>query len=923
MSQGGIVDVEGANPQIPTNFVTDSGTAIPIANTIEILATTTDASGTPIETTASGNTITIDVQIASAADSSSLDNAGLASFDTNAFNVDENGFVTFTGGGGTSDEGVSLFVVDSQGNAGYTTIQAAIDAAALVATSTTPQTVWIWPGTYDEGGTLTLAPFVNLASAAGSVYITASCTLTSSGTADQFLCTSIAFNTTTGTAFTVDQTNSSGICTIVFDLCTFNPLAGGCISATSANTNQSTLYQNNCISNSLSGYNIYESNGYNITLTSCNNFNSGFVNSIINNDAQLTITACIFADSFDITNSCFGLIQGCNISPLGSGAAFNLDDTSGMFIADCTFISVNGNYISGTGSVTYSDLNFINCSNPTLEASSINPGSLHTGSVSFDQGISNLNTNSQCPNYEVVLGTGTSALTAVSGTGTSGQLLTSNGASAAPTWQDSSAISSIYVDLSGPVSGSTISLFALSGDGSAVGGSTLAFSASSSTEIDLQTTDSNLNTMIGENAGTPSLSTNGIQNTAFGYGALGSGSSATLNTAVGYEALNESQSDQGNTAVGWGTLTFLNGGNANTAVGFQALNSSTEDGSNTSVGSNSLLVVNGGSYNSALGFEAGFGVVNGSFNTYLGFGSGSAHASDESSNLIIGSNGVAGDQNVIRIGNQGTDPGEQTSCYIAGIYNNDSSGFTSPLPVYVDSSTGQLGYGASSFNSINVQTFTSSGTYTPTTGMAYCWVRAVAGGGGGGGAAATSSSVAAGAGGSAGSYVEGFYDASTIGASQSVTIGSAGSGATAGNNSGGTGGDTLFGSLITAKGGNGGGGSGSLILCTQEGAIGDSSSSGGYLRTTGQGGGNSFGIFLLATGVCVSGGFGGSSVLGGGGTAQSAEAVSGTFSTSGNVGAGYGAGGAGGISGSVSGSAASAAGGNGSAGIIIVTEYIV
>lgn len=53
MSQAGIIDVVGSNPQIPTIFVTDSGTAIPIANTLEILG----AGG--ITTSASGNTITI------------------------------------------------------------------------------------------------------------------------------------------------------------------------------------------------------------------------------------------------------------------------------------------------------------------------------------------------------------------------------------------------------------------------------------------------------------------------------------------------------------------------------------------------------------------------------------------------------------------------------------------------------------------------------------------------------------------------------------------------------------------------------------------------------------------------------------------------------------------------------------------------
>ena len=54
MSQSGILDVENSNPQIPTQFVTDDGTAIPIANTLEVLG-----EAGVIETEGSGNTITI------------------------------------------------------------------------------------------------------------------------------------------------------------------------------------------------------------------------------------------------------------------------------------------------------------------------------------------------------------------------------------------------------------------------------------------------------------------------------------------------------------------------------------------------------------------------------------------------------------------------------------------------------------------------------------------------------------------------------------------------------------------------------------------------------------------------------------------------------------------------------------------------
>ena len=53
MSQAGILNAASSNPGIPTDFVTDSGTAIPVANTLDILG------GSGITTSAVGNTITI------------------------------------------------------------------------------------------------------------------------------------------------------------------------------------------------------------------------------------------------------------------------------------------------------------------------------------------------------------------------------------------------------------------------------------------------------------------------------------------------------------------------------------------------------------------------------------------------------------------------------------------------------------------------------------------------------------------------------------------------------------------------------------------------------------------------------------------------------------------------------------------------
>jgi hypothetical protein len=98
ISQAGIIDFIGTHPQIPTMFVANVGTAIPIANTIELLGAAVAAHGVPLQTVASGNTVDFNIQYASAAASSIAGNAGVASFNSAFFTVDSNGFVSISGG---------------------------------------------------------------------------------------------------------------------------------------------------------------------------------------------------------------------------------------------------------------------------------------------------------------------------------------------------------------------------------------------------------------------------------------------------------------------------------------------------------------------------------------------------------------------------------------------------------------------------------------------------------------------------------------------------------------------------------------------------------------------------------------------------------------------------------------------------------
>jgi hypothetical protein len=176
------------------------------------------------------------------------------------------------------------------------------------------------------------------------------------------------------------------------------------------------------------------------------------------------------------------------------------------------------------------------------------------------------------------------------------------------------------------------------------------------------------------------------------------------------------------------------------------------------------------------------------------------------------------------------------------------------------------------------QAFTASGTWTKPADSQFAYVEVWSGGGGGANTTASNTTLG---GASGGEYVSGWFQASALGGTETVTVGAGGSGgATAGDNNGSTGGASSFGSWLAAVGGNPGVTSGNQVVTVPRSAIASTSSNatGIGLRTFISPQAGHGGAFDSTTG--------GNTIYGGAGGGASDAGSGGTSAYGGNGGAG-------------------------------------
>ena len=630
MSQAGILSAVNNSPTIATAYVTNSGTAVPSANTLEILGSS------PISTSAVGNIITI------------------------SYSGSSGGITTIDGDSGQGSVTGTTVTLNANTNCGSSVFFSASSATVmdLLVTDANTNTI-IGSGSGNntisgaQNNVLGSGSLTALTSGYGNTVIGYAAATSATSAFDNVIIGNASGGSLADGSENVIIGNDAG--SAYNDSESFNIIIGSRVAGVSSETNttriggslQSAVYipgiygQLDAIAD---GVIVGDSTGL---LT--------FVNPTINAGYVLTS-------------------QGTGVTPTWSAVSAVTSlagDTGGALTGALTLTGgTSGAYFTGSGTTITTSFNYLELPNAAASGNGI----VYFNSVPYLHNFSPTST----PN--IFLGPNAGNTSATEGTGA---IAIGNAALTSLSNANVTDLVAIGNNCCTSVTTSTCNYTV------AIGGQCL----------DQLNNNGSVSycVLIGESIANSNDFDEIDRTTAIGNGvlsALGFLGSAATSVIIGDSAFTSLSGGQTENTVAIGNLAFGSAANGNishcVAIGDSVFGGA-DVSSNYSVaiGASALYSATGGNRNVCVGYNTLNGLVSGAYNLALGDSAGVNLSGSESSNLYLMNGGTASENNVIRIGTQGTGSGEQNTCYIAGIFGSTVSSATSTA-VLIDN-TGLLG----------------------------------------------------------------------------------------------------------------------------------------------------------------------------------------------------------------------------------------